>query len=136
MAGISKMAGTFLFASLLLCAGSVHAQVIVTYSSIVFSVVVDRGELRETMRSEHRARVERAMANRPERVQRNFDQPDPNQRNEDAARVQREAEIAERRARWQRMSPDERQQLRRDINQAGREFYQAPPPPPPRRDGP
>ena len=130
------MAGKFLFASLLLCAGSVQAQEIVTYSSIVFSVVVDRGELRETMRSEHRARVERAMANRPERVQRNFDQPDPNQRNEDAARAQREAEIAERRARWQRMSPDERQQLRRDINQAGREFYQAPPPPPPRRDGP
>ena len=132
MAGISKMAGKFLFAGLLLCAGAAHAQVVITYSSVVFSVVVDRGELRETMRREHRARVERAMANRPERVQRNFDQPDPNQRNEDAAREQREAEIAERRARWQRMSPDERQQLRRDINQAGREFYQ----PPPRRDGP
>lgn len=136
MAGISKIAGKLLVAWLLLCAGSAHAQVVITYSSIVFSVAVDRGELRETMRSEHRARVERAMANRPQRVQRNFDQPDPNQRNEDAAREQREAEMAERRARWQRMSPDERQQLRRDINQAGREFYQPPPPPPLRRDGP
>ena len=109
------------------------AQVIVTYESIVFSVRVDRDELREAMRREHRARIERATANRPQGVRQSITEQESIQRNEETVREQREAEIAERRARWQRMSPDERQQLRRDIDQAGRNFYQ--PQPPPRRDG-
>ncbi|MBP6279256.1 MAG: hypothetical protein KA388_05780 [Rhodocyclaceae bacterium] len=119
-------------ASALLCVSQAHAQVIVAFSSIEFSVAVDRGELREQMRREHRERLERGLANRANHVPRqNFERPEPNQPESDAQRDQREAEIAERRARWQRMSPDERQQMRRDINQAGRNIY----PQPPRRDG-
>ncbi len=115
----------------LLCANQAQAQVIVTYNSIEFSVAVDRGELREQMRREHRERLERGLANRANHAPRqDFERPEANQPESDAQREQREAEIAARRARWQRMSPDERQQLRRDINQAGRNIY----PPPPRRE--
>jgi hypothetical protein len=113
------------------CVTPALAQVIVIYESIVFSVRSDRDELREMMRREHRARVERATANRPNGVQERIEQSESVQRKEEVIREQREAEVAERRARWQRMSPDERQQLRRDIDQAGRNFYQ----PPPRREG-
>ena len=122
-------------AGALLCASQTQAQVIVTYSIIEFSVAVDRGELREQMRREHRARLERGLANRANHAPRqNFERPNPGQPDGDAQREQREqreAEYAERRERWQRMSPDERQQMRRDINQAGRNIY----PQPPRRDG-
>lgn len=126
--GVGKIA----IAGLLLCAAPVPAQVIVSSETVYFSVVVDRGELRETMRREHRERLERGLANRANhRPPGNFGQTDSNQRESDAQRDQREAENAERRARWQRMSPDERQQMRRDINQAGRNIY----PQNPRREG-
>ena len=128
LTGIGKIA----IAGLLFCAGQVSAQVIVSSETIIFSVVVDRGELREAMRRDHRERLERGLANRANhRPPEHFGQPDSNQRESDAQREQREAENAERRARWQRMSPDERQQMRRDINQAGRNIY----PQNPRREG-
>ena len=119
-------------AGALLCAHQAQAQVIVTYSSFEFRVAVDRGELREQMRREHRARLERGLANRANHLPRqNFDRPNQSQSEVDVLREQREAENAERRDRWQRMSPDERQQMRRDINQAGRNIY----PQNPRREG-
>lgn len=84
----------------------------------------DRGELREAMRKERRERRERDPSFGPAVP---ADLSAVPRRNDELS----DREIAARRERWQRLSPDERQQLRRDIHQAGREFY----PRNPRRDG-
>ena len=86
----------------------------------IFDHSDDRGELRETMRREHRERSERGS-------NAGFGPADAVDRSEQS----RDADIPARRARWQRLSPDERQQLRRDVHQAGRDIY----PRSARRDG-
>jgi len=105
-----------------------QAQSVISYSSVIFGVMSDSGDLRESMRREHRERVERGLAGNPDRpAQSNAGQPDQVNGGDP-----REAENAARRARWQRMSPEEREQMRRDIHQAGRVIY----PQNPSREGP
>ncbi|MBK9520598.1 MAG: hypothetical protein KBA96_11725 [Rhodocyclaceae bacterium] len=97
----------------------VMAQSFSGYSSIIIGASADRSDLRESMRREHRERVERGFSGNPDKpVSGNGGRPDQVNVGDP-----RENENAARRERWQRMSPEEREQMRRDIHQAGRTVY-------------
>ena len=119
------------FVSLILCIGPAKAQLVISYSNVIFGVSSDRGDLRESMRHEHRERIERAFAGSSDHPQQSSARR-PDHDNDGLQGDQREADNATRRARWQRMSPQEREQMRRDIHQAGRSIYPQNPP----REGP
>ena len=100
--------GSIASAILVVFVPPVMAQSFSGYSSIIIGAS-----------AEHRERVERGFSGNPDKpVSGNGGRPDQVNVGDP-----RENENAARRERWQRMSPEEREQMRRDIHQAGRTVY-------------